>query len=489
MAGAAAAIAGLGACRDEPTRAVTPFAVEASLSAGPGAPAGSVLSPAPTFVVLNVDGKPLANVPVAIAVSRGGGTLRDAPTRTAAGPTPIGVWTLDTIAGINEVTVLAGPAPAIRITITGQAGTPARITTHGAADAPAGALLTGLTLRVQDRFGNAVPSAPLGFAITAGGGEVSPASATTDASGQFSGITWRLGRLGGPQRLLASSGSVQAGIEAVIRSGFTPDVRFHGEAPSAEVRAAFEEAASRIRASVVGDLPAVPVLNFDLSRCGVQGAALAETVDDVIIYASVAPIDGSGRVLASAGPCIQRTQSRFPVIGIMRFDSEDIADLVSNGRLAPIVLHEMLHVLGFGSLWRDWLVGSGTQDPRFTGRLAGAECIVAGGLGQCGDGRVPVENVGGSGTAEVHWRESVFDREVMTGYAEVTADMPLSLITLASLEDLGYSINRLAADPFRIEAIPVSPRLAPAPRPPWEEVMAPRFEVTPSGWVRPLIGR
>jgi hypothetical protein len=259
--------------------------------------------------------------------------------------------------------------------------------------------------------------------------------------------------------------------------------------PSPEVQAAFVLAGDRLRAGIIGDVADVPVLNFDMSRCGAQGVTVNETIDDVVIYAQVTPIDGVGKVLASAGPCVQRTQSRFPVIGVMRFDSEDLAALSANGRLAAVVFHEMMHVIGFGPIWpkRDLLIGSGTQDPRFAGPLAGAQCIAAGGLSICLDGRVPLENTGGSGTAEVHWRESVFDAEVMTGFVETTADMPLSAMTIASIEDLGYAVNLLAADPYRIE-VPgaVAPRLSPLLAPPWETIMIPLFEVTPAGWVRPI---
>jgi hypothetical protein len=37
---------------------------------------------------------------------------------------------------------------------------------------------------------------------------------------------------------------------------------------------------------------------------------------------------------------------------------------------------------------------------------------------------------------------------VMTGYAGPGSDLPLSLITVASLADLGYQVNRSAADPY-----------------------------------------
>ena len=40
----------------------------------------------------------------------------------------------------------------------------------------------------------------------------------------------------------------------------------------------------------------------------------------------------------------------------MQFDVADMAKLISNGTLQSVVLHEMGHVLGIGTLW-DTLVG------------------------------------------------------------------------------------------------------------------------------------
>jgi hypothetical protein len=103
---------------------------------------------------------------------------------------------------------------------------------------------------------------------------------------------------------------------------------------------------------------------------------------------------------------------------------------------------------------------------------------------------VPVENSGGSGTIESHWRESVFDREVMTGFVESNPDMPLSGISFASLQDLGYGINLLSADPFLVPAAgSVSPRLSPQLPAPWETTMQPLFDITSAGWIRPLVVR
>jgi hypothetical protein len=463
--------------------------IEASLSGEPEDVVGMIVTPAPAFVVRNAAGDALVNVPVTITITKGNGTLTNAPLRTESGPTSIGAWTLDTIAGVNEIRIVAGSAPPVTVSVTGIAGPPATVIPAGTLAGLAGDFLNNqFVLRVRDRYGNPVRGAGVDLTIVKGGGEVTPSSLTTDDKGVASGIAWRLGRFGGSQQLIATVGSLRAEIAATIQSGFDPVVRPLGQALPLALSAALNAAAERIHATIVGDAGDVPVLNFDMSRCGLQGAALNETVDDIVIFAMEAPIDGVGRVLASAGPCVLRTQSRFPVIGIMRFDIDDIDALTANGRLPAVVLHEMLHVIGIGTLWRtrDMLLGATTTDPRFMGLQAGAQCVALGGLSDCADGRVPVENIGGTGTADVHWRETIFDREVMTGFVESNADMPFSRISIASLEDLGYQVNLLSGDPYQvIPALPdVSPRLSPSLLPPWETVDIPMLEITPLGWVR-----
>jgi len=488
-----APLAGLVACGDEPTSATAPVSIEASLSGEPDAVVGTIVTPAPAFVVRNSAGDALINVPVTITITKGDGTLHNAPLRTGNGPTPVGEWTLDTIARVNEIRIVAGSAPPVTITVAGIAGPPASVSAAGSLDGLAGDFLNKpFVLRVRDRYRNPVSGAGIYLTIGKGGGEVTPSELTTDDGGVASGIAWRLGRFGGSQQLVATVGSLRAEIAATIRSGFDPVIKPLGQPLPQALTAALAAAAERIHATIVGDAGDVPVLNFDMSRCGLQGTILNETVDDVVIFVMVTPIDGVGKVLASAGPCVLRTQSRFPVIGLMRFDVDDIDSLTANGRLPAVVLHEMLHVIGIGTLWRtrDMLIGSSTTDPRFIGALAGAQCVALGGLSDCSDGRVPVENAGGTGTAEVHWRESVFDREVMTGFVEPGADMPFSTVSIASLEDLGYLVNLLSADPYQVlPPAPVSPRLSPRLLPPWESVGLPMFEITPQGWIRPFVPR
>jgi hypothetical protein len=278
----------------------------------------------------------------------------------------------------------------------------------------------------------------------------------------------------------------------------------------AEATAAFTAAAARIRASVIGDIGDIDIPSLssnngiDISSCGPSGVVVNEIVDDVLIYASVTPIDGPGKILASAGPCVVRlghgsdcspaaaSCQSFTLIGSMRFDAEDIAGLISTGRLNDVILHEMMHVVGVGTNWtsKSLLSGKGTQDPRFLGTLGIAACTAGGGAGTCVNG-IPVENTGGPGTADSHWRESIFDSELMTGFVEAQGvPDPLSNITLQSLADEGYIVNSAAADPYVLPA-PSAIRASRATRgnlmvsgaATWEELIKPAF-VIDNGTIR-----
>jgi len=63
---------------------------------------------------------------------------------------------------------------------------------------------------------------------------------------------------------------------------------------------------------------------------------------------------------------------------------------------------------------------------------------------------VPVENCCGSGTRDKHWREAVFETELMTGFLNGVVPNPLSVITTASMGDLGYVVNYAASEPYTV---------------------------------------
>src|SRR5688572_19223368 len=348
------------ACKDS-TAPPPPASIAPSVAALSGT-AGLPLSSAPSFSVRDASGNILGGVPVTITVTSGGGTLLNAPTSTVAGvPTRVGTWTLGTVAGPNTLTVTVADLPALLITVNGEAGPAASLVAAGG-DGQSGfagaELQAPLSLQVRDQFGNGVPSTIVSFVVTAGGGSISPGSVVTDAEGNAAPAMWRLGKSAVPQTAIVSAGGLFTTVTSSVTTDFNVDVRFFGPTASDEAQAAFIEAAARIKATIVGDIPDVniPVLRsgagIDISFCGVD-VIVNEIVDDVLIYASVAPIDGREKVLASASVCVIRNQSRMATIGVMKFDVDDIGDLLSSGRLQNVVLHEMLHVVGVGTIWAD----------------------------------------------------------------------------------------------------------------------------------------
>ena len=90
----------------------------------------------------------------------------------------------------------------------------------------------------------------------------------------------------------------------------------------------------------------------------------------------------------------------------MQFDEDDVDALEQEGSLPGVILHEMGHVLGFGTLWDGLGLLADPSDPdptppladtHFTGAQAIAAFDEAGGT-DYPDGKVPVMNVGGAGT-------------------------------------------------------------------------------------------
>jgi hypothetical protein len=231
--------------------------------------------------------------------------------------------------------------------------------------------------------------------------------------------------------------SVKASASAVaIKSAYKIEVRFLGGLNAAQKKA-FKKAADRWSKVIVGDLPSVMVGG--------------EVIDDLLIEAKGVPIDGVGTILGQAGPTNLRPASAgvnafLPAKGIMQFDSADLADMESNGTLLDVITHEMGHVIGIGTIWphKGLLSGAGTSNPTFKGVNAKKEY---GDLTGSAPTPVPVENGGGAGTRDSHWRESVFKNELMSGFI-AAPNNPLSRLTVASLKDLGYTVNMDAAEPY-----------------------------------------
>jgi hypothetical protein len=226
---------------------------------------------------------------------------------------------------------------------------------------------------------------------------------------------------------------------AATESPFKIEVRFL-EGLTQTQQDAFKTAADRWIRIIVGDLPSVMVNG--------------ELVDDLLIFAEGRNIDGRGKILGEAGPRRLRPAAAgraafLPATGQMSFDTADLAEMEQRGTLVDVITHEMGHVLGIGlSVWnlKRLIAGAGGIDPTFLGEAGNREYGI---LKNSDPTPIPIENEHGPGTRDSHWRDSVFANELMTGFVG-SADNPISRMTVASLQDMGYVVNPAAAEPYSL---------------------------------------
>ncbi|WP_300021260.1 leishmanolysin-related zinc metalloendopeptidase [uncultured Maribacter sp.] len=197
----------------------------------------------------------------------------------------------------------------------------------------------------------------------------------------------------------------------------------------------FEAAAARWERIIIKDVPDVagPIPS------AFAGFPDIETIDDLVIEVALAPIDGPGGILGQAGPQFVRTEDFLSLTGVMFFDVDDLDFLEEIDLFEEVIVHEMGHVLGIGTLWNtapfgfDRTLRAGPDsNPYFTGKKANVFWNAEGGTNE-----LPIENMGGPGTALGHWRESTLNNELMTGFLNL-GENPLSRITAGSMKDLGY---------------------------------------------------
>lgn len=218
----------------------------------------------------------------------------------------------------------------------------------------------------------------------------------------------------------------------VDRGRFNIDLKFLVPVTDEQV-AVFEAAAARWERIIIKDVPSITVTlpsAFPGFPPVVDG-----TLDDIVIEVVISPIDGPLGILGRAGPTYLRTSDGLPLAGLMQFDVADLDLLDEVDLFEEVIVHEMGHVLGIGTLWefpdRD-LVRQEDTNPYFAGRKANVFWNAEGGTHE-----LPVEDRGGRGTRLGHWRESVLRNELMTGFLNL-GENPLSRITAGSMRDLGY---------------------------------------------------
>lgn len=183
-------------------------------------------------------------------------------------------------------------------------------------------------------------------------------------------------------------------------------------------------------------------------------------IDDIMIGYAISPIDGQGNVLGSGKPLLPRgtnwpANKGLPITGWMEFDTIDFDLSVGRGHAYALVMHEMGHVLGFGTLlWQTLSLMSPSNcaylsetgdvpNPRFLGKASTAALSK---IRYTNTSYPPIESSYGPGTACSHWSERYMRHELMTGLMSSTTENTLSYLTVAAFQDMGYTVN--FASPF-----------------------------------------
>jgi hypothetical protein len=238
--------------------------------------------------------------------------------------------------------------------------------------------------------------------------------------------------------------AVSACLANGAQASFNINISYSGSWTTAE-QSAFTQAETFWESVITGYQPSFmqEAANYNVTPTGIN------------IAATSAYIDGVGNVLGSAGPTTAWFGTTYVVAnsGAMNFDSADMTAMVNNGSFAKVVMHEMGHVLGIGTLWTD----NGVYVDN-SGHYTGANALAAyrSEFNQPGASYVPVELGGGTGTANGHWNEvdggagltGIQDAqgrdmrdEIMTGWLNNTPNAFISRTTKASLIDIGYTVN------------------------------------------------
>ena len=115
--------------------------------------------------------------------------------------------------------------------------------------------------------------------------------------------------------------------------GFNIDLDFTGDGWSPELIQEAQSMADLLSTLIIGDLP-------DAKYKG-------NMIDDLSLELEITTGDGSGGHLGSAFISKWRKDSDIPLIGKVLLDEADTERLFNQGRFDDLILHEMIHTIGF----------------------------------------------------------------------------------------------------------------------------------------------
>ncbi len=420
--------------------------------------------------VVSRSGAGLSGVAVAFEVTAGGGSVPSSSAVTDAdGIASPGPWTMGdpgpqelraTAPGVNRVifraTALAAPvAELLAVEGDGQRTEvvlPVRVAPR---------------VRAEDADGNPVADTRVTFSAS-GDSEVQPKEVTTDSAGFAAVDRWFLGRNPGTTYTLTASVANADGTSATttFTAEATPavyDIELEHVTSSlltASQHEAFQEAERFWESAITGNLTRTsPLSRSSLANCLSEAKMSGDVpgdrvVDDLLIYVEIKEIDGRSGVFGGAGPCQIREGNSLPAVGVMFFDIADLDSMEANGQLGETIVHEMAHVIGFGTLWshlgllQDSARADRSANTHFTGEAAKAAFDEIRGNNYTDSDLVPVQHQGGVGVWNGHWRELVFRSELMTPFPD-RGPNPMSVVSLASFVDIGYpEVDYSVADEY-----------------------------------------
>lgn len=348
--------------------------------------------------------------------------------------------------------------------------------------APAGTTLPYIPIvRLVDGNGSPMSGVSVEFEVTGGGGTVFPVIPVTSAAG-IAAANWRLGAGAGANALRVSApGAQPLEIQATGRGIQTPfDIELSFEdadALTAAQRASLDAAVRKVRSIFSASPPTAQANTPEFECAGVQVPPMNREVSNPIVRVAVRELGVDEGVedlnpdFAGVGTvCLflfvqGQDDFRQTVLGAVVLNEPKLADLEAIGALEPVLTHELMHSMGFGSIWgadpdlgwSDLVQDRGGADPRFLG----SDAIAAYGAtegNEEGSVPVPLENQLGEGSNDSHWREALLSPELMNAQTEL-GFAPLSAVSIAALADLGYSMSPAQADSFQVASLVEAARL------------------------------
>lgn len=227
--------------------------------------------------------------------------------------------------------------------------------------------------------------------------------------------------------------------EPTTPTEYVLDVNFRSTVPS-WMRTVANNAVNKWKEIITSDYQHT----FTVPNNNCPGVTAGTQVDDSLVSIGYEYIDGSSgsNTLAYAGTCFY-SLGKSRVCAIV-MDSSNFASSGSSVLAYNVIIHEIGHCLGIQSTaWRNNNLADNNY--KYTGVHANAQLA---GLG-ANHNQALIEDLYGDGSRGSHWRESVYDSEVMTSIAEYN-EMQLSRLTIGALEDLGYSVDYSKADAYTV---------------------------------------